>query len=277
MSSQRARASSRRMRARRGGTTAFRRARHWRKLAVRVWRRLRAAPPALSIPLLAAAALAVFAAANFAYHAMRKPSELLFPMSEALDKRPAETWRDYGPLFREYSTAAIPAALLAALAQVEGAGNPLARTYWRWRLTWHPFAIYEPASSAVGMYQMTDAAFAEAQRYCIRAHEVVAEGCGPDALYTRLLPRHAVELAAVFLDRNVASILDDRRGARANPRQVEALAAIVHLCGAGPARAFARRGFRLARGERCGDHDAAAYLARIETMAQQFRRFAEER
>jgi len=274
MSSQRARASSRKTRAGRGGKILFRRG---RKLAVRAWRRLRAAPPALGIPLLAAAALAIFAAANFAYHVMRKPSELLFPVSDALAKRPADTWRDYGPLFREYSTAAIPAELLAALAQVEGAGNPLARTYWRWRLTWHPFAVYEPASSAVGMYQMTDAAFAEAQPYCVRRHEVVAEGCGPDALYTRILPRHAVELTAVFLDRNVASILDDRRGARASPRQVEALAAIVHLCGAGPARAFARRGFRLARGERCGDHAAAAYLARVEAMARQFRRFAEER
>ena len=29
--------------------------------------------------------------------------------------------------------------LLAALAQVEGAGNPVATTYWRWRLTWNPF------------------------------------------------------------------------------------------------------------------------------------------
>jgi cell envelope opacity-associated protein A len=32
-------------------------------------------------------------------------------------------------VFREYSTAAITPELLAALAQVEGAGNPLARTY----------------------------------------------------------------------------------------------------------------------------------------------------
>jgi hypothetical protein len=64
---------------------------------------------------------------------------------------PAETWRQYGALFREYSTHAITPELLAALAQVESDGNPVARTYWRWRLTWHPFAIYEPASSAVGM------------------------------------------------------------------------------------------------------------------------------
>ena len=62
-------------------------------------------------------------------------------------------------------------------AQVEGAGNPVASTYWRWRLTWDPFAIYQPASSSVGMYQMTDAAFAEARHYCIRDHIVVEDGC----------------------------------------------------------------------------------------------------
>jgi len=31
----------------------------------------------------------------------------------------------------------------------------------------------------------------------------------------------------------------------------------------GPAKAFARRGFRLTPGERCGDHEVAAYLAHI--------------
>ncbi len=91
------------------------------------------------------------------------------------------------------------------MAQVEGAGNPVARTYWRWRLTWHPFAIYQPASSAVGMYQMTDAAFAEARRYCIRHHTVIDDGvwddwrsCWFNGLYTRVVPSHAIELTAVF-------------------------------------------------------------------------------
>jgi hypothetical protein len=64
---------------------------------------------------------------------------------------PAETWRQYAPLFREYSTGVITPELLAALAQVESAGNPVGRTYWRWHPTWDPFAIYQPASSSVGM------------------------------------------------------------------------------------------------------------------------------
>ena len=66
------------------------------------------------------------------------------------------------------STSTITPELLAALAQVESAGNPVARTYWRWQLAWNPFAVYQPASSAVGLLQMTDGAYAEAARYCIR-------------------------------------------------------------------------------------------------------------
>jgi hypothetical protein len=52
---------------------------------------------------------------------------------------------------------------------------------------------------------------------------------------------------------------------------------LVHLCGAGPAADFARRGFRLAPSARCGDHAAAVYLARVETMKRQFLRLAAER
>lgn len=238
-----------------------------------VGRKLAAAPLALRIAAIAATVLAVFFAANFVYHVIRKPTEMFFPVSGALNKMPLETWRQYAPLFREYSTAAITPELLAALAQVESAGNPLASTYWRWRLTWDPFAIYQPASTSVGMYQMTDAAFAEARRYCVRLHVVAENGCWWNAFYTRVVPSHAVELTAVFLDRNVTEILAHRPNT-ATPQQKQELAAVIHLCGAGPARIFASRGFSLTAGERCGDHDAATYLAKIDAMKRQFLRFA---
>jgi hypothetical protein len=35
--------------------------------------------------------------------------------------------------------------LLAALAQVDSSGNPVDRTYWRWRWSFNPFAIYRRA------------------------------------------------------------------------------------------------------------------------------------
>jgi hypothetical protein len=235
------------------------------------------AAPAARIAVIAAIVVAVFSAANLVYHVMRKPTELFFPVSGALNKAPAETWREYAPSFREYSTATITPELLAALAQIESAGNPVARTYWRWRLTWNPFAIYEPASSAVGMYQMTDAAFDEARRYCIRRHTVIEDDCWFGGLYARVVPSHAIELTAVFLDRNVAAILTGRPSAAAGLHQKQDVAAFVHLCGAGPAKAFARRGFLLVAGERCGDHDVATYLAAVNAMKRQFLRLATDR
>jgi hypothetical protein len=249
-----------------------------------VWRKLQPVPLAVRTVAIAAVALAIFSVTNFVYHFIRKPTEIFFPVSHALNKLPAETWRQYGPLFNQYSTTAIPLELLAALAQVESAGNPIALTYWRWRLTWHPFEIYQPASSAVGMYQMTDAAFADARHYCIHHHTVIEDkgwsiwhSCWFNAFYSRVLPSHAIELTAVSLERNVAQILARRPNVTASSPQKEDLATIIHLCGAGPATTFARCGFRLLSGERCGDHSVAFYLAEVNALKRQFRRFAAER
>jgi hypothetical protein len=55
------------------------------------------------------------------------------------------------------------------------------------------------------MFQMTDAAFAEARQFCIRNHIVSQDACRFGWLYIRVLPSHATELAAVYLDRNLES------------------------------------------------------------------------
>jgi hypothetical protein len=207
----------------------------------------------------------------------RKPAELFFPVSGALNKTPAETWRQYEPIFRRYSTPVITPEFLAALAQVEGSGNPLARTYWRWRLTLEPFEVYRPGSTAVGMYQITDGTFREARRYCIRDHEVIEDGrwhewrsCWFNSLYLRVLPSHAVEMTAAFLDRRVAQALERRRTAPATLQKRQDLAAVIHLCGASAGEAYAARGFRAAQGQRCGDHDVQAYLAQVNAMKRVF-------
>ena len=217
--------------------------------------------------------LATFTLANLLYHVIHKPTELFFFVGHRLDKEPSETWRQYGPLFRTYSTSTITPELLAALAQVESSGNPVDRTYWRWRFSFNPFAIYQPASSAVGLFQMTDPAYAEVARFCIQANAVTDTGCGFGP-YIRALPSHAVELASVYLDRNVAAVLARAGDVKPDPQQKQDLAAFIHLCGAGPATAYARRHFQMISGERCGDHLVAAYLARVNTMKRQFLRLA---
>jgi hypothetical protein len=242
---------------------------------------LRAAPPSVQVVVSVVVLLAAWALANWTYQAILKPTELFFPVSGALAKTPAETWRSYGPLFNQHSTAVITPVLLAALAQVEGSGNPVARTYWRWRLARNPFKVYQPASSAVGMYQITDATFSEARRYCIHDHVAVEEGpwldlssCWFNVLYSRVVPSHAIEMTSGLLDRRVASAIERYRVAAATPERQEDLAAVIHLCGAGAGDAYAARGFRLAAGQRCGDHDVGAYLAQVNAMKRQFTRMA---
>ena len=220
-------------------------------------------------------------AINWIYQVVRKPSELFFPISGALSKTPSETWRQYAPAFAKYATNVITPDLLAAIAQVEGSGNPVVRTYWRWSWTSQPFEVYRPASSAVGMYQITDGTFAEARRYCIHNHTVVEDGpwndwqsCWFNSLYARVVPSHAVELTSARLDRSVALTLERYRMDSATLQHKQELAAVIHLCGAGAGDSYARHGFRLIAGQRCGDHDIRVYLAHIDEMKSVFDRLA---
>src|ERR1700678_3827590 len=161
------------------------------QLIPRARRNLARLPRSIQIALAIAVLLPLFALTNLVYHVIRKPTELFFFVGHRLDKEPAETWRQYGPLFHTYSTGSITPELLAALAQVESSGNPVDRTYWRWRFSFNPFAIYQPASSAVGLFQMTDPAYSEVARFCNQANAVTDTGCGFGP-YIRALPSHAV-------------------------------------------------------------------------------------
>jgi hypothetical protein len=256
------------------------RLRAWREMAGRVWTRVNAIPASvLTIALLVVLAIGIVGA-NIIHWVIRKPTELLLPVSDALVKTPAATWASYGDLFRRYSTAAISPELLAALAQTESAGNPAAHTYWRWDVTAPDlFGIYRPASSSVGMFQMTEPAYDEARRFCVRRHVVVERRpgeaeCDSRDMISRLIPAHSVELTAIYLDRSAGRLLGQPAGRSATARQKQDVAALIHLCGAGPAKGFVRRGFRLAPGERCGDHDPAAYLAQTDAMVRLFRKLA---
>ena len=225
--------------------------------------------------------LVLWISLNWIYQVVRKPSELLFPLSEQLYKTPRETWDAYGAVFREHATRVITADLLAALAQVEANGNPIVRTYWRWSPRTDPFEVYRPASSAVGLFQITDGTFEQARRYCIRNHGVVEDGawdepdsCWFNALYTRTSPSHAVELTSAYLDRQVAQITQRYRNPRLTLRDKHALATVIHLCGAGAGALHARRGYRFASGRRCGDHDQSSYVRRVSAMQRNFVRLA---
>jgi hypothetical protein len=279
------------MRNRRRQNSPRRHRRGWRlkrawpsaRLRRRWFRAFRRAPGGVQVCAALGVAAVLFLTVNWIYQVVHKPTELFFPFSDTLYKSPPETWRDYGPLFEKYSTGVMTPELLAALAQVEGSGNPIVRTYWRWSWGLHPFQVYRPASSAVGMYQLTDGTFAEAKRYCIHDHHVVAEGpwddwhsCWFNSLYTRVIPSDAIEMTSAYLDRAVTGALLAHRVQRATRRQEESLAAVIHLCGAGAGDLYVRRGFRLTAGQKCGDQEARVYVRRVEAMKRLFARLAAE-
>jgi len=253
--------------------------RFWPSAALRrrLWRALARTPRPAQVLLALSTVVTLWLVINWSYQVIRKPSELFFPVSGTLYKTPAETWRQYAPIFEKYATAVITPEFLAALAQVEGSGNPVVRTYWRWSWSPWPFEVYRPASSAVGMYQITDGTFAEARRYCIHQHTVVEDGpwndwrsCWFNRLYTRVVPSHAVELTAAYLDHNVASILERHPMNSTTPQQKQDLAAVIHLCGAGAGEAYAGRRLKLLDAQRCGDHEVHGYLARVGAMQRVF-------
>jgi hypothetical protein len=241
------------------------------------FRAVRGTPPAFQLIVATLLLVIAWVPLNWAVQVVRKPAELYGAVSGSTAQVPEATWQEYGPLFDAHSTAVVTPELLAALAQVESSGNPAALTYWRWRWSWNPFDVYRPASSAVGMFQLTDGTFAEARRYCIHDHVVVEAGawndpgsCWFNALYTRVVAGHAVEMTAALLDRTVARILERNRITNASLRQRQDLAAVIHLCGSGAADGYARRGFRFTAGQRCGDHVPRSYLAHVNALKRQF-------
>ncbi|WP_232288406.1 lytic transglycosylase domain-containing protein [Anaeromyxobacter sp. K] len=237
-------------------------ARRWAELPVAAWALL---------------AVALLLAVNLAVQVVRKPTELLGAVVPTSPKAPAETWAEYGPLFEAHATDLVRPEVLAALVQLESAGDPLARTYWRWRWTTDPLRVWAPASSAVGILQITDGTYAQARRLCIHDHRVARDGawwdpdaCWFNALYLRTVPSHAVEMTAAWLHVCAADALAG--SGTAGPADARRLAAVIHLCGRERGAAFARRGFAAAPGERCGDHELGAYLARVDGLAAAFAR-----
>ena len=224
-------------------------------------------------------ALAGLAVLTVAYQVIRKPTEV-FAVVPSSAKGTRATWSAYGAFFREHSTDLVPPELLAALVQAESAGDPLARTFWRWRWSWNPLDVYGPASSAVGLLQITDGTFAEASRLCIHDHRVVHEGpwrdpraCWLNRWYVRWSASDAIEMTSAWLDQSTRDALRGRLAGTA-PLQRRRLAAVVHLCGRRRGASFVRNGFRVAPGERCGEHEVAAYLARVDRLTAEFARLA---
>lgn len=230
-----------------------------------------------------ACAVGILLLANLIYQVVKKPSELIGAFDKKFHKSPTETWANYGETFQEKSTSVMTPEFLAALAQAESNGNPVARTYWKVRLTTDIDKIYSPASSSAGMFQITKGTFEEAKQFCVRNGEVFRQSpkeesgpCWSNFAYSRMIPSHAIEMTSARLHFFTKQILARFKKFKAALSDQQSLATIIHLCGVAKGETFARSGFRSGSVGRCGDHDPGSYIRRIKKLQAQFRQLREK-
>jgi len=214
---------------------------------------------------------------NFVFQLITKPTEVISFLGFSSSKKPKQTWSTYKSLFQSHSTRVISSSFLAALAQVESSGNPLASPGWKFSLKRKWSRIFSPESTSVGLFQFTEGTYQQAKSYCIHNGKSIKSGpwykwksCWFNSLYTRLWPSHSIEMASSYLDYQIKKQLRGRNVSLVNKRR---LAAIIHLCGPQKGKKFVRNGFRLKSIPKCGTHSVYRYIHNIENYEKRFRGF----
>ncbi|MCB0348754.1 MAG: hypothetical protein KDD37_07955 [Bdellovibrionales bacterium] len=218
--------------------------------------------------LIAGLALGILAL-NIILGVIRKPAHLLNPISKLFYKVPSQTWNSYKDVFSSYETDILDAHFLAALAQTESSGNPIATAYWQFSFKQDILSIFQPASSSIGLYQMTYDTFEDAKRFCFLNGEVRADDnranlkiCWKNNFRFRFLVSDSVSLTSARLHYYTQKVLKKYKGAVSKLKQQQ-LAAIIQLCGPNRASSFIRNGFSVKSMGLCGSHSVPAYVARV--------------
>lgn len=224
----------------------------------------------------------LFLFVNFFIQIVRKPTEVLRFAHLGRTRSPRETWNKYGEDFRSHATDVITADLLAALTQVESAGDSLSSPGWTWHWSRNPWRWYSPESSAVGLLQMTDGNFGAARALCVKNGHVATEGawydldsCRFNGSYSRLVGSHSIEMTSAFLHVSVERALSHFRG-RASLRDKQKLAAVMHLCGPNKGPEFVRAGFDVGAMGFCGTQRVSSYVRLVMKYRAQFARWSAE-
>jgi hypothetical protein len=220
-------------------------------------------------------AIGVFFAVNFLVQIARKPAEALGLLGLGRSRSVAETWRAFSRDFQRHGTEITTPTFLAAMAQVESSGNPLATPKWHFQWSGSVWRWFAPESTSVGLYQLTDGTYERAKDFCIKKGRVARDGpwhdwgsCWFNWAYLRISASDSIEMTSAYLHHAVTTSLNGRKTSPTNQRR---LAAVIHLCGQGKARAFIRSGFDLASAGHCGRHDVRRYVERIERYERQLR------
>ena len=217
---------------------------------------------------------------NWLVQVLYKPSEVVGLAEAPFFKTPADTWEAYGHLFRRHATPICTPEFLAAMAQAESSGNPIARTYWVWRWGLNPFEMYRPASSATGLYQITDGTFDLAKEYCVHDEKVVRDGpwnkldsCWFNGFYNRLVPSHAIEMTSAYLHVRTVSVVSIA-SKPLSLKQKQNVAAVIHLCGEHYGRSFLKNTFRASPTDSCAGNNIRAYLRKINRFSAVFKKLS---
>ncbi len=217
--------------------------------------------------------------ANGLYQVFMKPTELIRFLGFDEPRNVTETWDEYGNLFNRHKTPITTPDFLAALAQAESGGNPIAGPGWKLRMTANLSQIYAPASSSLGLYQITDGFYNQAKNYCINSGKVKRrkpwyefDTCWTRLFYSRLYPSHAIEMTSAYLTLTTRKILR-RFGKKKVKRSVkQTVAAISHLCGKRVAYQYVKRNFKAPKGKKCGSHSLSRYVKRVKAYQKAFQR-----
>jgi hypothetical protein len=208
-------------------------------------------------------------ALNLAIGVIRKPAHILKPFSKYFYKVPSETWSSYQDIFTYYQTDILDAPLLAAMAQAESAGNPIATPYWQFSFRQDILTMFQPASSSLGIYQMTYDTFEDAKRFCFQEGRLSVDSnknnlknCWQNNFRFRFSVSDSVHLTSARLHYYSQALLTKYR-AKASATKKQQLAAIIQLCGPGKGEQFIRSGFSLAKMGSCGSHSVSGYVNRV--------------
>jgi hypothetical protein len=214
-------------------------------------------------------------ALNFLIQIALKPAEALGMLGLGRSRSITETWHAFSRHFQRHATEVTPSTFLAAMAQVESSGNPLATPKWRFHWSGSWWRWFAPESTSVGLLQFTDGTFEMARKFCIHKGQVVLDGpwhdwdsCWFNWAYLRISASDSIEVTSAYLHHEVMTSLAGRSASLKNQRR---LAAVIHLCGSGKGRAFIRSGFSLPSAGHCGRHSVQRYVKTIEHYDGQLR------
>lgn len=209
---------------------------------------------------------------------IQKPAQALSLISSYFYKTPYETWVSYQSYFHKYQTLTTSPYVLAAIAQVESSGNPLATPKWEWNFknSWH--SLYAPVSSSVGLYQFTTPTFKRAGKFCVHKGEVykdieshqIFHPCWWSKFSTRVSASSSIRAASAYLHKEVSELQSAYSKKKLSLKSRARLAMVVHLCGKYKASLLLKKSSLASLGY-CGSHRVSYYIKKAERLVKKFK------